>query len=114
MSDTDKKTESEETDDKEVTEDNFSLSDLKGLIKETVSEVLNERGTGAPRPGSRNAKADSIAEEVEAALARVSKAKEEEEAKKKDADWKASVEEKLKERPPVQRRKVHGLMGWGE
>ena len=110
MSDTDTDPEVKET-------GGVSMGDLRDLIKEVVTEVLPGKNEGSEEPDkptkreTHNQKADSISAEVEAALERVGKRKEAEAA---EADYRAKVDGLLAEKPPVQRRRVHRLMGWGE
>lgn len=113
MSKTEVETEEPETEDTGET-GGISMGELKDLIKETISEVMGSSGGQPKKPVVRqthNERVDSVAAEVEAALDRVGKRKEAEEA---DKNWRISVDERLAEKPPVQRRKIHHVMGWGE
>lgn len=110
---TDPETEPEEPETEEEESEEDDDQQLRAMIKEIVTEVIGDRSPQAKRT-PQNQKAADIASEVEAAIERVGKKQEEEKSKKSDADWKKSVDEKLAEKPPIQRRRIHHVMKWGE
>jgi len=100
--------------------------DLKKLINDTVSaavsggdrdqpqrQSLRDRTAPSQRGGNR-----SVDDEVRTAVEKLEadrKAREERAAKDKNYEDKiAALEERTKERAPVERRRVHKIMGWGE
>lgn len=65
-------------------------------------------------PAGQSAPRRSVDEEVSTALKKL-EADKAREAKEAERDAKLSeLEERTKERPPVERRRVHRVMGWGE
>src|SRR5579859_3348408 len=107
-------TETEETEETETESEEGSVkfSDLKAVVREVVAEMLPSRSSGGSKSSTRSSGA-GIAEQVQAELAKI-KADEEATAEKTTTQTRIkSIEEKL-ERPPVERRRVHKVMGWGE
>lgn len=96
----------------EAEEGSVKFSDLKEVVREVVAEMLPSRSSST-KSTSRASSGAGIAEEVQAQLAKI-KADEDAKAEKTSvqttlADLKAKVE-----RPPVERRRIHKVMGWGE
>lgn len=104
----------------------MKLSDLKKMIGDFVNgafDARDQRGTQDPEPTGRRQPARgrreepqgrSVQDEVDAALKKL-------DAEKADREWRESlrkdvdeVKEKTKERAPVERRRVHRIMRWGE
>jgi hypothetical protein len=103
----------------------LKLGDLKKLITDTVEGAFKSREDKDPQPQptpprrtSTRREAEtagrSIDDEVAAAIKKLEAEKAERaerEALRKDVD---DVKERTKEKPPVERRRVHRFMKWGE
>lgn len=96
----------------------FSVGDLKKFIDERITEIV--KSGSSPRkeePKETETKQDGVAsiqEQVQAALAGI-RDKEAREARERSIDEQlASLTEKTKEKPPVEQRRVHKIMGWGD
>lgn len=107
----------------------LKLGDLKNLIGDVVDRALSSREektdpapTGTPakrRPLVREPEPQqrSMKDEVDAAVARLEAEKEErarQAALQKDIEDLKADKKTRDERPPVERRRVHKIMGWGE
>lgn len=117
------------TDDIKKTDDTsdgkFRIGDLREIIaaevKSAIGAVKDVTSTDTKAHDDAEkiteAKLDSkstIASEVEKAIADI-KSKEAAAARDQDVDSKLkTLFDRTEERPPVERRKVHRLMGWGE
>jgi hypothetical protein len=103
----------------------LKFSDLRRLISDTVDSAFKSREDSQPeprdpgQPRTRQLRQEpkqqrSIDDEVSAALKKIEKDKERERREQQiDTDI-TDLKEKTKEKPPVERRKIHGRMGWGE
>ena len=106
----------------------LKLGDLKNLIGDVVDRAFaaREEKPDAPtttpparrRPTREPERVErSMKDEVDAAVARL-EAEKEERAKaaalQKDVEDLKAEKKTREERPPVERRRVHKIMGWGE
>jgi len=104
----------------------LSLGELRKMITDTVaSAVAGLKGTesdardkaGATTDkalGSKSDAADSIEAQVRAEIQRM---KDKEAASQRDKDIDSAIadlKKRTEEKPPVERRRVHKLMGWGD
>lgn len=103
----------------------LSFKQLKQLITDTVEGAFSSREAAkidkVDQPQRRQLRQQptgnvgrTVEEEVQAALERLEKEKE---AREKEAALEGrlkGLEEKTVEKPPVERRKVHRFMKWGE
>jgi flagellar motility protein MotE (MotC chaperone) len=104
-------------------EGTVSFADLRAVVKEMVAEVVGSGKDDKPKDdkskddyeadNSKTAR-QSLADEVKAALASIRDSEAEEESKKSMTERLHAVEELLAEKPPVERRRVHKIMGWGD
>lgn len=96
-----------------------------GLIRQIVHEVLGEANTKVNedtetrKAGRRvlNSRLDRDSEIEDKIAAAVGQIKEQEDRKRKEEDTHgrlSAVEEKVKDKPPVERTWAHKLMGWGD
>lgn len=107
----------------------LKLGDLKNLIGDVVDRALSSREektdptTPTPTPPrtrrtpTREPEPRSMKDEVDAAVARLEAEKEErarQAALQKDIEDLKAEKKSREERPPVERRRVHKIMGWGE
>jgi hypothetical protein len=96
----------------------FRLGDLRELIVEEVKKAVgtdtkaHDEAQKATDKGL-SAKSD-IASQVQEAIADIRKKEEREERDKRVESTLAELQKKVMETPPVERRKVHRFMGWGE
>lgn len=92
----------------------LKIGDLKKLIHDTVSEVMKGVSPTDKPETVKDHAPEGIADKVRAEIEKI-KAREKEEKDKNDlkAQVKALAEGK-QEKPPVERRRVHKFMGWGE
>lgn len=98
----------------------LTFGDLKKLITDTV-ESLTKAGkdvTGSAgsthEPFTKATGGASVDDQVKAALAKLQADKEREDKEKERDTTLAELKTKLDEKAPVERRRVHKLMGWGE
>jgi hypothetical protein len=94
----------------------FTMGDLKKLIADSIAEALPKatEPVVAKPTGEASTKSVGIAEAVKAEIDKL-KAKETEESEKQTIQQKLQeLSEKTAEKEPVERRRVHKLMGWGE
>jgi hypothetical protein len=111
MSDTDN-----EKDD-EGTKDLLNVGQLREFIAESVKSAVAGLG-GEKKEDSGEGKKDlsggDITQQVQRELARV-REHERRTQREKDIDTTlAALQERTKEKPPVERRRVHKFMGWGD
>ena len=100
----------------------ITIGTLKSLIQEVVgsSKSTEEDAHRAAEhhTASRLDRSSSVAAAVQAELAKLqAKDKEDKEVQERQQQLDnklAELSEKTKEKPPVERRRVHKLMGWGE
>jgi len=106
----------------------IKFGDLRRLIGDMVSDVVGhtdpppQRQSPPARSGGGNlrdqARGRGVEDEVRTAVDKLEKdrkAREEREARDKGYEDKLKeLEERTKEKPPVERRRVHRFMGWGE
>lgn len=93
----------------------IKMGDLTKLIKDTVAEAITGMKPTDSKPDDKVVDEDSsVAAKVRAEIEKISanKKKEEKEATI-DSELK-DLREKTKEKAPVERTKLHKLMGWGE
>lgn len=107
----DKKTDDSKTDDK------LTAGGLRDMIKEMVTDAVaaltpkKDTDTASSKPS--DAPTD-VAGQVQAELARLKRREERDARDKKIDDQLAELQGKTADKPPMERRKVHGFMGWGE
>ena len=112
----------EKTDDK-VPDGPITMGTIRELVADTVKAAvsgLTSIGSDTTKPDTKNSDSDTkgsgldIAGQVQRELDKL-KAREAQDAREKSIDEKlAELSEKTKEKPPVERRRVHNFMGWGE
>lgn len=95
----------------------ISLDDLRGIVKNIVADITGsgksdkKTDSGDSKPESS---ADDIASRVKSTIEDMHK---QERARARDNDLDEIIKahkEKPKEKQPIERRKVHKFMGWGE
>lgn len=93
----------------------LNMGDLKKLIQDTVADLLPKENKKDSDDNDAPVKEDgSIADRVRQEIENI---RSREKADKESEDLKtqvAALAEASKEKPPVERRRVHRLMGWGE
>lgn len=114
---------------KETGNQSFTMKDLRQLVTDTVTEAVKgitstgdatkgktddgQDGT-PPRTETRVDRSSTVAEAVQREIQKIQQ-KEAREAKDKSIDEQLlKLAEATKEKPPVERRRVHKIMGWGE
>lgn len=96
------------------------LAALKDDILSAVRDMVGgaqdrERGHLTDPDQSRGARAQAAGQNLDQMIADAIKVNDDARAKEAaDNDLRAKLEEATKEKPPVDRRKVHRVMGWGE
>lgn len=114
--------EAKKEDKKEETKTAFGLGELRKLVEETVNSIVKPakeaegkaRETAGEHTESRLSRSSDIADMVNQ---QVAKMREREERDKREKGWDDSIKNLLdvtKEKPPVERRRVHKIMGWGD
>jgi hypothetical protein len=99
--------------------DKFTVADLRRLVSDTVSELVGKGGSTTDSDTTRRhmpggTRRESIGDEVAREIERL-KATEAREQRDKTIDEQiASLTDAVKEKAPVERRRVHNFMGWGE
>jgi len=96
----------------------LKMGDLKKMIQDTVTEVVKGiTSTDPPKPDPAkdsstggSSVADRVREEIEKIRQREAADKEKEDLKTQVAELAKATQEKA----PVERGKLHKLMGWGE
>jgi hypothetical protein len=95
------------------------MGDLRKMVTDLVSEAVKGITPTAPitppvtTPGTPAA-GGGIQELVQAQIDKIKAADQEKADKQSIQDKLNELSEKTKEKPPVERRRVHKLMGWGE
>lgn len=122
MSNDDKTTEEDKTDESD-SQSAINLGELRSLITDVVEKVVGGvKGGDKDKEGektvpagteSRADRESSIAGEVQQALKQIEEAKAKEAREADTASTLADLKAKV-EKPPVERRRVHKIMGWGE
>ena len=93
-----------------------TMGDIKELVKSTIAEMMpkDEGKTSSVATGDDKTPSVGIAAMVQAEIDKI-KAKETEDAEKATIQEKLNeLSEKTQEKQPVERRRVHKFMGWGE
>lgn len=92
-----------------------TMGDIKELVKSTIAEMMPKEEVKTPvAGGEEKAPATGIAAMVQAEIEKI-KAKETEDTEKATIQEKLQeLSEKTQEKQPVERRRVHKFMGWGE
>lgn len=106
---------------------NLTMGDLKKLITDTVTQVVGANTTQKEEKKDGGTEASGVAQKTEGPTASVGvaamvkaeidklKARETEDAEKQTIQMKLTeLSEKTAEKEPVERRRVHKFMGWGE
>lgn len=100
----------------------LTLSELGTFITDKVTEAVkgltaakdDAHDTGAKVVEAKLDRKSSIAEEVRAELQKIGAEDEEKKNRASLLDRLTAVEGKVTEKPPVERRRIHKIMGWGE
>jgi Sec-independent protein translocase protein TatA len=104
----------------------ISVGDLKGLISEVVKSMspttdettekkTEPTTTNKNSPSRESATGDkSVAEQVREALSGIKKEEEKEAREKRIDEQLAALSVANQEKTPVERNRLHKLMGWGE
>ncbi len=114
--------EAKKEDEKEETKTAFGLGELRKLVEETVNSIVKPakevEGKAQEKAGehteSRLSRSSDIADMVSQQVARM---KEREERDTREKGWDDSIKKLVEvtaEKPPVERRRVHKIMGWGD
>jgi len=92
------------------------MADIRKIIGEVVSEALPKNDTpktDTTKPATTT-DSRSVADTVRAEIEKI-KAHEKQSERDATIDQRlAELAETIKEKPPVERRRVHRLMGWGD
>jgi hypothetical protein len=97
----------------------LSLGDLRKLVTDTVADVMKSvtpsgESVTAPKPETRMDRSTTVQAAVQAEIEKI-RAKETEAKEKEDLTAKlTALELATKEKAPVERSRVHKIMGWGE
>ena len=100
----------------------LTMGDLKKLIEDTVGNLVKsgkgvtdeQHEKAADRTETKLSRNSDVAEKVQEELAKI-REKEARDTKERERDETLkSLVEKTAEKAPVERRRVHKLMGWGE
>lgn len=102
----------------------LTAGDIRKMIGDMVSDAVKTLGGKGNESDSKedskedktfrsSTGVDSIARQVDREVERI-RAKEARDAKDKEIDEKLGKLSSIVEAPPVERRRVHKLMGWGE
>jgi hypothetical protein len=100
----------------------LSFGDLNKLIEDKATSLFqqlvgkkdDDKPTDTPKTTEKKEETIDLDSQVQAAINRL---KEDEERKTKETERDATIKalvEKTKEKAPVERRRVHKIMGWGE
>lgn len=94
----------------------ISLGDLRDLIKEEVSSIVDSLKPNTERSGSQSTESRnfSITEEVRREVEKLRTADDANREKMGLMERLGKLEEAIGEKPPVQRTRRHKFMGWGE
>ena len=99
------------------------FGDLKNMMRDMVKEMIGDHDAPPQRQPLRNPQRQqsggrSVDDEVRTAVEKLEKdrkSREERDARDKGFDDKISaLEERTREKAPVERRRVHKIMGWGD
>jgi hypothetical protein len=111
-------------DDDKADEGTVTFANLRDVIKEVVSDLIGkDKGPDKepekakePEYEAENSKTarETLAAQVRAELEKVRKSDAEESDKLSAAQRLQALEEKLAEKGPIERRRVHKIMGWGD
>jgi hypothetical protein len=110
----------EEKKESEKTQESKSLAmgDLRNLILDTVKDVMKgvtpEPKTDEPVSRREGTRSTSIQEAVQAEIQKIQQKEAEETRQAKLDEELKHLREATAEKPPVERRRVHKVMGWGE
>jgi hypothetical protein len=113
-------TKTPETDPPEPDEPKLKAGEFRALIRETVTSLLPDLmpkgGTPDPKTpaGADPVPAGDVQSQVQAALKTLQDKEASDNRAKQIDDTLKGLVEKTAEAPPVERRRVHRLMGWGE
>lgn len=100
----------------------ITMADIRRMVTETVGEVM-KGVTGKPddkpadKPGETGTKENTPGDMASIVRNEIKRIKDHEKATERDAtiDTKlAELSAAVVEKPPVERRRVHKFMGWGE
>jgi hypothetical protein len=100
----------------------LTLKELGKFIKDTVAEAVSGiksttddvHEKAAEHTEEKLDRKSTIAEQVQAEIAKLRQQEKQEGESKAVTDRIAALEARVEEKPPVERRRVHRLMGWGE
>lgn len=102
---------------KEGTAEPTTAGTIRGFITEEIKRLLPTVGKGDAPASTKDAKDESnvgsVQQQVEAALQALQR-KEAREKRDKEVDDFLAEAKKEKEKPPVERRRIEKIMGWGE
>lgn len=98
-----------------MSEEEKSTEGLKlGDIRKLIEEIIDGKKDDTKTAGDKPAEDGNISSKVRQAIEDI-KAREKDDKEKEDLKTQvAALTEATKEKPPVERRRVHKLMGWGE
>lgn len=92
----------------------LKMGDLKKLIQDTVMEAV--KGVSTPpvdKPDDKVAETGSVADKVRAEIEKI-RAREKDETERETLKTQVAALAAAKEQAPVERKRIHKLMGWGE
>ncbi len=90
------------------------LTALKTEILTAVRDMLGSHAPGTPPAAGSTGHPQDLQAQIDAAVAKVTDTRNAEDARAKhDAEHEA-LKAAAAEKPPVERKRVHGFMGWGE
>lgn len=100
----------------------LTVSDLRNMVTELVKEAVEAAGKpaeGTPAatpatPDTAAGRSAGIADEVKRQVERIQARDKRAQDDKAIQDKLTELSEKTAEKPPIERRRVHRLMGWGE
>lgn len=102
-------------DEKPGTPSRVTMGDIKEMVKTTIAEMMPKADEAKPAvTGEEKSSATGIGALVQAEIDKI-KAKETEDNDKLTIQQKLQeLSDKTQEKQPVERRRVHKFMGWGE
>jgi hypothetical protein len=89
------------------------LTAMKTEILDAVKGMLTHSRPSAPAAGPA-APAGDLQSQIDAAVAKVTSDRDKADADKAHAAEHEQMKAAAAEKPPMERKRVHGLMGWGE
>jgi hypothetical protein len=89
------------------------LTAMKTEILGAVRDMLGHHGNPSPSPGPA-APAGDLQSQIDAAVAKVTADRDKADADKAHQAEHEQMKAAAAEKPPMERKRVHGLMGWGE